>query len=250
MTRRSEASGPIEKGYPGEEPSQPETSHGGRANRLRRASAWTALGLVAVTGAGGAWKILERPGGIEHIYPTAPNTQKTDNVVRIIDWNIDDQASGRYKQLSGLAKKYRADAIFLQEVDTQDAARLAKRMPSWHVVYAMADREQHFFEGGFGNVIMTRENPDNPEVTHFAGTSMLNSVVRTVAGLGEDITSDITGLNTSLANTKAGWQERRNAISETVQVISGGHTENLGLITGHITGAGNSDGGLHRQQLS
>jgi len=200
------------------------------------------LGITALAAMGvGAWKYFDQSGKYEHFPPSLNQPAQIDNTERIISWNMEGRAAKRHKQIAALAMRYNADVIALQEVDTTDATRLHHDFPAWDVVYALADQKQHITQGGYGNVLMTRQGPTDIKTRSFAGTSLVDSTVGTVTGLS----ADVTHLNAAFTATKNGWQERRVALAETTKVISGSKLENFRVVDVHISG----NKSVHSRQL-
>jgi endonuclease/exonuclease/phosphatase family metal-dependent hydrolase len=202
-----------------------------------------AIGLSAIAAMGaGAWKYLDKSGGYEHFAPTVHKTIPIDNVERIISWNMEGHAAKRYKQIRTLAARYSADIIALQEVDTADANKLHRDLPAWHIVYALADQKQHLAQGGYGNMLLTRQAPTDIKTRSFDGTSLVDSAIGTLKG----ITADVASMDTSFTAAKDGWQERRVALAETTKILSGDQLVDIRAIDIHISG----NSSVHDRQLS
>src|SRR5581483_5597493 len=212
-------------------------------NSRSRLGTLALAGLATIAGLGlTAWKFLDNSGKYEHFKPTIERPVQIDGSEHIISWNIAGQAARRQKQIRTLAKRYNADVVMLQEVDTDDAARLHHDFPSWHIIYALADQKQHVTQGGYGNVIMTRQEPTDIKTRSFSGTSFVDSTVGTITGF----TADVANLDTALTATKNGWQERRVAVAETTKVLSQDKLTDIRTVDVHISG----NSSVHTRQLS
>jgi len=219
-----------------------EPPHTPQNNRYKRWTRNVALGFAALAATGVTYRLLDRSGQYEHFLPTINRPVEIDNVERIISWNVAGQAAERADQIRTLATGYgNADAIALQEVDTADAERLHRDFPAWHIIYALADQKQHITQGGYGNVLMTRQSPSDIKTRSLAGKSFINSAVGAVAGLP----SDAANFDISFTATKEGWQERRVALAESTEVISGDKLETIKIINTHISGSDS----VHKHQL-
>jgi exonuclease III len=223
-------------------------------DKLRRdLKYYIALGTTALSiGSMAFWNHIEESGKY-HLYPaTTQVSPPIDNTETIIDWNMHGQTRTRIKQIRNLARTYNADQITLQEVDTDDAALLHKRFPSWNVTYVLADTGQHLLQDGYGNVIMSRQKPEDIKAKSFPGTTFFQSLIRSFTGAVVDTGDLITGtasaavdtvttshgahINTSFQDLKDGRQERRAAVAITNQVMSYGQLEDIRVIDGHISG--------------
>ncbi|HSW85454.1 MAG TPA: endonuclease/exonuclease/phosphatase family protein [Candidatus Saccharimonadales bacterium] len=211
------------------------------SHRRRLPNVVTSFVGAVVIGASGfaAWKLLNKSGEYQHFQPTVAEKAPVDNVERIISWNMEGQTDERIDQLHVLVKN--ADVVMLQEVSTADAKILHKDFPAWHIVYALADQKQHWTQGGYGDVQMSRQDPKNIETRSIAGTSLTDTAVRTVAGLP----SDVVNLNPNLDSTKAGWQEQRVVEAETTKVRNSGKLIDIRTINVHISG----NNSVHTRQL-
>lgn len=217
----------------------PETSHW---LVLRKRAVM--FGTAALASLGVAWKYMNQPENAEHFLPTVHRVATVDNIQKFGSWNMHGEAAERTQQIRQLARSQDLDALALQEVSQSDVAPIEQAMPEWHIVYKLADKKQHILEGGYGNMILTRQPPRDIQSRTFKGTSLGTTATRTVAGAGEDL---IDG-NANLANTRNGLQENRAAVAETIRLYSSGKLIDVRLATAHL--AGHLDPHLHQRQLS
>jgi endonuclease/exonuclease/phosphatase family metal-dependent hydrolase len=214
---------------------QPARSHSWRKRVMM-------TGVAALAALGVGWKYLERPEGVEHIKPLVHRVAIIDNILKVGSWNMHGQAAERAGQIHKLASGL--DALALQEVARNDIPILEEAMPEYHIAYKVADKKQHILEGGYGDAIITRQEPRDLDARIFKGTSLATTATRTVAGVATDI---IDG-NTGLTNTRDGMQENRAAVAETIKVYSSGKLIDVRLITAHL--ASHLDPGVHDRQLN
>ena len=200
-----------------------------------------ALGTTALALAAGTWAYLDRSGEVDHFYPTETQPVQIDDVTRVATWNMHGQARTREDEIGSLARG--KDAVALQEVTHDDAVDLSRHFPAWHVVFALGDAKQHTLDGGYGNILMTRQAPRDIESKVLTGTTFLQSA----ANMFEGFWVDVAEADTSLNNTKDGLQESRVALAETIKMESGGQDIDVRLITAHITG--NQVENLHARQF-
>lgn len=211
---------------------------------LRRFSKVAApIGAILVLG---AWKSLERSGEYVRLGPKVNKPANIDNKLRIASWNMQGKASTRYDQIGKLVARKRLDAVALQEVTRNDAEVLSNKFKTWNLIFVLGDRKQHILEGGYGNVLMTRQAPRDIHSNSMPGSTFLATVAGGTAGLGLDA---LTG-NTRFKNTKDGLQESRAAVAATIKVKSGDGYRDVRLVTGHIAGVNKNAGPeIHNEQF-
>lgn len=188
-------------------------------------------GFVSLVGLG-VYQHFNQSGEYEHLEPTKNQYVQIDNNMRIGSWNMRGQARTRWRQISGLINDYDLDAMALQEVTADDINTLHKHLRAFHIVFVEADSKQHILDGGYGDALITSQDPQNIQTRSFPGTPLLKSVIGAAEGLGQDIASG----DTSFYYTKQGMQENRAAVAETIKVATDGKLVDARIMTSHIAG--------------
>jgi hypothetical protein len=185
----------------------------------------------------GAWDSLDGSGQYEHFYPSKQQVDPITNQVTILSENEHGIAAQKAPALRRAINRYHANYVLLQEVTTDDAAKLHRDFPSWHVLYVLADRREHYADGGYGNVMMSLQGPHQVTTKTIPGISETQTATRLLEAGPADAASG--------AFSFTAWQENRAAIAMTTQATYGDKTIDIRIIDGHI-----SDKQVtHKQQL-
>lgn len=204
--------------------------------RWPRIATFAAVGVLALGGVKEAWdRIVNTSGEYTLVSPRHTVPQFIDGRHVVGDWNMHDETAARTDQIRVLAERHELDVIALQEVSADDARALSDELPDWYVAFVMGDRKQRPLEGGYGDVLMSRQKPEDIATASINGTSMVDSAIRAANGLFDDIAEAATTGAVDLRHTKDGMQEYRAAIAFTVKVRDGnGELKDVRMMTGHI----------------
>jgi endonuclease/exonuclease/phosphatase family metal-dependent hydrolase len=198
----------------------------------RRAAA---VGLICLAGAAGyGGKSLINESGQSTLYmPAQVQEQVIDNHMGVVDWNMHNEVLSHTGQLRKLMARNKADVVTLQEVNANDAQKLARKFPRWYTSFVIGERLlQQPNSGGYGNVIMTRQKPTNIKTQSITSDSLFSKAKHMTFGLFDDVAH----ANTSAPKMKEGMQERRAIIAETIQVRDADKLRDVQIITTHIAG--------------
>lgn len=193
---------------------------------------YAAAGSVAVALAFGAWKQLDKSGEVEGYDPIHPVPEAIDDELNIGSWNMEHQTAERVDQIARVINHGELDVMALQEVSGDDLNDLEGRFPSWYIRPVATDLAARPLEGGGYNVLMSKQEPKNVRTKTLDGTSILDTVLGVISGLG----TDVANADTSLDNAKDGRQEERAAIAMTLSVRQGDRTRDVRVVTSHISG--------------
>lgn len=198
---------------------------------LRRKIAVVGAAALALFAGNFVWNKLDNAGDVSSYGPTQPINPVIDNVLRAGSWNMHNELSARFDDIREILDGHKLDVLALQEVGANDARKLQYEFPDWYTTFVMADSKVEPLEGGYGNVLMSRQKPENISSTVIDGTSMSDSVVRFFSGLGVDMAQ----ANTALTRAKEGVQEDRASVAITIKIQSGSEQRDVRVITGHIS---------------
>lgn len=203
--------------------------------RLKRElKVFTALGAVTIGGFFGYRVLTDNSGEYRIHEPTVPKEFAIDNQHVMLSWNMHSETPKHLQEIKGLINQNELDVITLQEVNARDVAYLNANIPDWYITHIVADDNAKLNVKGFGNAIMSRQEPKDIEVLTINGTTFDETISRTVKGAIEDFVQT----ETSLKNTKSGRQEKRAALALTVKVREGqsDNLQDVRIITSHIAG--------------
>ncbi len=215
---------------------QPEESE--KSHKIRKGITVVLIGGLSIA----AWQLFDKSGDVEKIEPIHPKQQEIDETHRQLSWNMHNEAAKRWRQINTLIQEKDLDVAVLQEVSRKDFKKLASRLPDFYVTYAMADAKSKPDEGGYGNLIISKQKPRDVKGLSLTGSKFLSGVVHTVTGL----TQDAAYANTKLSQTGKGFQADRSALAMTLSVRRGEELEDVRVITSHIAG----DERVHDEQFS
>jgi exonuclease III len=207
--------------------------------RSRRLATYASIGLAMLSGFGFAVKNEFKGSDTKNLIPPDVIAYPDDLInpeTHIVSWNVQGKAAKLSRRIERIAINRGADAVFLQEVKRRDVQKLHENMPGWFVKFGLAERIQH---GGYGNVIMTRQKPEDIQTATFNGTSAPKAIFGTTLGVIKDVARD--PVNPSFNETKDAWQETRGAIALTIKVRVADKLVNERLVTSHIAPPGRRD---------
>lgn len=208
------------------------------------------VGAIVVISAIGAYRhFSEQSGQLISYDPKVDAPALEDNILRIGSWNMEGRAARDFRLIARLGQQENLDVIDLQEVTADDAATLQDLLPSWHQEFVKADSLQHGVadlahgdQGGYGDMILSRTRPYDIQRHVLPGTSWYNGLLGTITGASQDIiTADI-----QFTHTKAGRQENRIVLAETINVDYNNQPIPVREMTAHIAGLNPT----HRDQES
>jgi endonuclease/exonuclease/phosphatase family metal-dependent hydrolase len=161
----------------------------------------------------GSWQDLSNQSGrIKQYNPIVRELSPSASPgFTVASWNIADQPALRYKQVEQLVHTH--DVVALQEVPADSAESL----PGNHKVYVWGDRKQKPFDGGYGDMIISKWPITNIKTKSIKGTSLLASIPRIGTGFRLDAQCFAKSGFVSLRHTSDGIQENRAAISFTIK---------------------------------
>jgi endonuclease/exonuclease/phosphatase family metal-dependent hydrolase len=209
------------------------------AMRIRSFAA-AALTLAGVSY--GVHAYTNDPGQVDSYAPRHPIAPAIDDTLRIGSWNMHNEAAARANQISKFIRTDRLDALLLQEVNRQDAVRLSTLLPQYNQKFVLADVNQHPLEGGYGNMIISRQPLRDVHTQSFQGTGPVRTLTETSTIASNDAWGD-----QSFTNVFDGRQESRAAISGTIKMRSQGRLRDVRIATAHIAGGLYPD--IHRSQF-
>ncbi len=185
---------------------------------------------------------IDKSGNLEQASPISPANSAIDGKHIQLSWNMHNETKKRIPQIKKLMSKYQVDAALLQEVNRDDFRALAKKMPDHYMSYVMADAKSKPIEGGFGNLIISRQKPRDVRTISLDGTNILGGVIHAVSGFKQDIAQ----ANTKLDTTRQAWLADRSAIAMTLAMQDGDGLKDVRVINSHIDG----DERVHDRQFN
>jgi endonuclease/exonuclease/phosphatase family metal-dependent hydrolase len=196
-----------------------------------------AIGVTCLTAAlGSYWHFLgQETGRIDSYEPSSPVSTHMDNRLIMGSWNMHDEALSRASDIEAAIEKHKLDVLALQEVSYEDYKGIQSYggLTNMYMTYVTADARVRPLEGGYGNVLITAQKPENVESDAVGGTSLLAGAVGMVAGLGVDVAQADTSLN----DTKEASQENRAILSADVQTLDNqDRIQDTRTVTTHIAG--------------
>lgn len=201
-----------------------------------------ALGAIGVASVFMLAPSLEESGSFSQTGPASPRAGEIDRKHVQLSWNMHNETKERSKQIKNLIEANDVDAALLQEVSKDDFEYLAKRMADYYSTFVMADNMSNPRDGGFGNVIITKQKPRDIKTTSMDGPGFLSGIIYTIPGLRQDVAQ----AKTNFENTKKPWKSDRSSVALTIDVGQGNKTTDLRIINSHIDG----DQRVHAKQFS
>lgn len=240
-----------------------------RRKRIRRLC--TVVGVMAISAWGAGH--LDKSGTLREYGPQTEVRPVIDDNLVVASWNMHNETADKIKALRKLIKVEGPDVVALQEVNSEDAKELHEEFSSWHIEYALADSRQEFQDGGYGNLLMTRQIPKDVKIKPIDGTSPVQTAKGIITGTIKDTPGFVTHImgedkaeacqqntqqsseveSTILCGEKqpvfkdaiAGWQEQRAAEAITIKTQVDNKLQDARIITGHISG----NHSVHDKQL-
>lgn len=216
----------------------------------RRAMQGLAMAGIALAGLGVETGLKVNangpPGKVSDYKPLVKGTPIVDDDMRVVSWNMHNETADKYKDLVELSKKYQPDAIALQEVNAKDANGLRRHFADWYINFVMASSSTRLNSGGYGNVLMTRQEPDNVQSVAMNGNTWLSKGWESLKGAVDDVSK----ADTSFKRTGDGTQEDRSAIAETVELQTDEGLKRVRIITTHIGGDPVKGPRIHQKQFN
>lgn len=201
------------------------------------------VGVVALTGVAlVSWQLFDKSGDIEKVIPTKPIPEEIDQHHNQLSWNMRLETSRKSRQIEKLIKAHQIDVAMLQEVKKEDLKSLSQQLPNMYITFVMADLKSNTKDGGFGNALITRQEPKDTKSKSFPGSGFLSGITLTSVAMAEGGASlDVDGMK----EAKDVWQADRSAVATTISVRQNDKREDVRVITSHI--AGNEK--VHEKQL-
>lgn len=216
-----------------------ETEPTHRSIGVRKIMAGIALAATTLTLA--AWARFDHSGDYEYYPPTKSTPLVIDNELMVGVWNMHNEAAERAGEIGEVFKKYKLDAMLLQEVSHDDLLRLRISLSEYHLEWVLADAKQEPSQNGYGDVIISSQKAENVMTRTIEGKGLVDTVKDSVVG----ITKDAFKSYVSLENTRKAMQEHRAAIAGTIKVLHNNQLQDVRLATTHIS----AQREMHKQQL-
>lgn len=207
-----------------------------RFRRVRKAAAVLAMSAATAAASAAGLSYLNKSGDLKVAHATAHSFEEPDNNLRVVSWNMHNQAIARIDEIKELIESENPDVIMLQEVNAEDANLLHYALPEWNIAFGLADTKQEFLKGGFGDVIMTRQEIKSAKSFRIKGDSAITYIGATILGAG----ADAVHLDPSLKESKSKEKENREALVATIEVPVGDQSEGV-FATSHITNHASSN---------
>lgn len=226
-------------------PKLPPPEHTGFFRSHRRTLA--IIGGIGVIAAGAvgyneARDYFSSSGTLAISNPADPRPADIDENHIVGSWNMHNETASRLDEIREFAETNKIDVLALQEVNKEDFELLKSEFENgWFLRYVLADTKQEVDAGGFGNVLMSRQKPEDVETLSIEGDSFNDTVTSTVASA----TKDVVSLSQDFPKAREVMRENRAAIAFTVQAYDGNQLKDIRVITTHI--AGQLD--VHSEQL-
>lgn len=203
--------------------------------RLKTYMAVGAMTLVAAVGVKA--NNLMSQSGERFVHP--PETSEpgyVDSQLSIINWNVEDKVLDNLEVLENRITEAGADAVMLQEVNAEDAEALAEYFDEWYTVFVLGERLlQDPGGGGFGNVLMTKQEPQNIKTLSIESDSLLSKGKHMLLGLFDDVAHAAAYQEPTIQKFKEGMQERRAAIAASINIGTADGEKEVRLATSHIS---------------
>lgn len=193
----------------------------------------------------------EKSGDSKLTPPATPVEQAPSPSLRVLSWNTHHQDPSDYSGLlDKLVDRYDPHVIMLQEVTSSQADVLPYYMNEWWVGKVTTDGRQR---GGFANVIMSRNKPEDLTTRSFSGSESFATLIKGAEGLTVDVAEAVKSRPTPeslFQHTKKGWEENRAAMAVTVKVpFYDGSESEVRFIVSHIAGRSSNYPDLHDKQF-
>lgn len=213
----------------------------------RKVLAITALvGTVTALGWGAKMLSNGNAGDVNSYAPEKPTTPLVDNKITFVSWNMHNETRSRHKDLKEIADTYHPDVIALQEVNARDAMGLRREFSNWYINFVLASATTKLNDGGYGNVLLTQQEPKDVDSLAMSGNSYLSKGWESIKGLfGDTVNAD-----TSFRRTAEGTQEDRSAISEVIQVSTDEGLKPVRIATAHVGGDPLIGPKIHKDQFN
>ncbi|MGI9027951.1 MAG: endonuclease/exonuclease/phosphatase family protein [Candidatus Saccharimonadales bacterium] len=211
----------------------------GRFSHLSPAKRWLAVaGAMAATALGGVvyhevGDYFDKSGIVTSSDPIDPQPADIDSIHAVGSWNMHNETAERLNEIKYFAASNQLDVVALQEVNAEDFDLLKTEFQdNWYLRYVLADTKQEVTSGGFGNVLMSRQQPKDVTTLSIEGDSFDDTLTTTVASASKDIVA----LDSSFKNSREAMVENRAAIAFTVQAYDGNQLRDIRVMTAHIAG--------------
>jgi exonuclease III len=205
-----------------------------KEKRLRPRSLATcmAVGTLAVFGGTNIYNRIEEAGSGKVIHAAEPVTVHPDQDLQMCSLNMHDETANKLGMLTKMISKEDCDPIALQEVNKDDMDLLGSFFPEFNIVTVVADAiKQQPKNGGYGNVLMTRQQPRDIKRLSIKGTPLDKGLLAAAGKILPNIT-----VAEAWASASTALQEDRGAVAMTIKVDDVGKDKDLRVITSHIAG--------------
>jgi exonuclease III len=203
-----------------------------RRLRPRALATYAAIGTLAVFGGTNIYNRIEEAGTGKIIHAAEPVTVHPTQELSMCSLNMHDETASKLNMLAKMIKQEDCDPVALQEVNKHDMDLLGTYFPEFNITTVVADAiKQQPNKGGYGNVLMTRQEPRDIKRLSIKGTPLDKGVL---AAAGK-LLPNITAAN-AWASASEALQEDRGAEAMTISVEENGKKEDLRVITSHIAG--------------
>lgn len=228
--------------------SDTETKHekgGERRRRIITPKRILAVGAAIVALGLAAHESYDRSGEITSYDPIKKGSHLVDNKLNILNWNMHNETSEKYKEIKAIVREENIDVVALQEVSANDAKGLSKYFPGAYIKFAMADAKSKLIDGGYGNVLMTFQEQKDVEAASIDGNFVGEAAISATTGFVADASELAQGQSHSFRHMKDATQEDRSALASTIQVQQRDGLADVRIMTGHV---GSPDDELHEEQ--
>jgi exonuclease III len=203
-----------------------------RKLRPRSLATYMAVGTVAIFGGANVYNRIEEAGSGKVIHAAEPVTVHPNQDLRMCSLNMHDETANRLGMLAKMIKQEDCDPIALQEVNKDDMDLLGQYFPEFNIVTVVADAiKQQLNNGGYGNVLMTRQEPKDVKRISIKGTPLDKGLLSAAGKILPNIT-----VADAWASAGKALQEDRGAVAMTIKVDDDGKEKDLRVITSHIAG--------------
>lgn len=211
-------------------------SHEGKVRRNAfRASMATFMATVCLGAGGLVYNALtdDDSGRVTSYAPKQHKTPVIDGDFRAFMWNVHGEMRKKGNDIHEADKTLDADVMFFTEASHGDAKWLREEFPDKYVYFVKSTNDHKSNEGGFGNVLMTSQEPKDIDSLSMPGNSAESKAISTLWGFG----NDVVRRDTSFRRAADGTQESRSAISAILEVRDKqGDLRDVRFIGTHING--------------
>jgi exonuclease III len=203
-----------------------------RKLRTRSLATFTAIGAFAIFGGANIYNRIEGAGSGKVIHAAEPITVHPNQDLRMCSLNMHDETATKLGMLANMIAKEDCDPIALQEVNKDDMDLLGSYFPEFNIVTVVADAiKQQANKGGYGNVLMTRQEPRDVKRLSIKGTPLDKGLMAAAGKILPNITTA-----DAWASAGTALQEDRGAVAMTIKEDNDGEEKDLRVITSHIAG--------------